>query len=414
MLFDHIHLGAGRCSLGVIAPLSVAAGGRVHIVVHRGSRLGPAAPMFVCVVQAADGTRTEQPLKTESFSIAESIEELAPQARAALLESPDLLLTTALTPGGVEAQREFLVRLVEARRPLRTVVVACEEGTGAERTELLQQLEALGADVRRSVVDRLCSLDVRARRENRHAVCVDEDVAWFIEGEATTPLLQALADVPGVTFTKAIEAQARLTSWLGRGMLLQLALLAKEIKRADLRLEAIRREREGWFDRVCAALVPVVEQGCAELPADVALPAADDYARKQIASLLRHDSDGEIVLSKLKRADLASFLREVEQLIAAPCRRLVATTGELPPELRQVFFSLDIVLGDVQGHRDWDVYHAGDMLIDEATDSRVIDAYRELITGVIPDDEIEGRVISLAVALQEHRDEFERRTSAAS
>ena len=396
MRFEHIHFGAGRRSLGAIVPLSINAGGRVQIVVHGASEL-PAEPELLCSVRGSDGRREELPLRIGSLSFADAIEQLDAQARAVLFDAPELLLTTAITAAGIDAQSGFLVELARARAGKYTVFIPCEEDLGDQRAPLTVQLRTLGVDVRRSVVNRLCSQN-GSTVNGRRAVRVDEHAEWLIEGRPDSPLLRLLAEAPSITFTSHIEEHALRTRWLARGIQLQLVLLAAESGQQQVRLEAIELERERWLERVCSAFVPLVEQRCKRL-SDTAT-----YARKQTETFLRHDDDVLLALHKLKRANLLPFLDEVRGSISEPCRELVqATNAPLPADLRRVFYALDLALSEIERYSDYLAHVTGEMQLTEDDDAVALDAYRNLLTDILAPEEVAIRVYTIDQAFNRHR-----------
>ena len=188
MPFDHIHFGAGRRSLGVTLPLSLEAGGSVYVIVRAASEVAPNCEL-VCGVCSSTGQRQDTRLKVASVESANAIDELDDQVRRVIEEAPELLLTTAITSAGIEAQGEFLLDLARARSRKRTVCIPCEEEIDDGHLELLAELIDLGVEVRRSVVNRLCSPDEAQTSVDRRVVRVDDDVEWLIEGTATGALL---------------------------------------------------------------------------------------------------------------------------------------------------------------------------------------------------------------------------------
>jgi hypothetical protein len=398
MPFDQIHFGAGRHGVGAILPLSLDAGGRVHVVVHAASTLAPKSEL-VCTVCGPDGQRHDLVLNVSSLSIANAIEQLDPQARAVLVDASELLLTTAITSSGIDAQSEFLLALARARTGKHTIFISCEDEIGSEHNELQERLRSLDVDVRRSVVNRLCSPDIGATGDRRRAVRADEHVEWLIEGMPCGALLLSLAQVRGVVFTEHIDEHALRTRWLAHGIRLALALLAAEANQQQMRQQAVEREQDGWLERVYSDFIPLIEQRCDEFVDTI------EYAHRQIETLLRHDDEVLSVLRKLKRASLFPFLRELHQ-ISEPCRELVKATGELPPELRRVFFAIETVLSSIERYTDYEIFASGDMLLTFDVDNRILDSYRELLAGIFSDDEINGRVLSLAYHLEQHRAEL--------
>jgi len=400
MAYDHMHLGAGRRSIGAILPLADRAGARLHVVVHEGTQLHEDA-CLCCAVSGADGERVEQDLPLASLSIANTLDGLVPAARAALAEAPELLITTALTDLGIAAQSDLIVAMAQERKGQPTTLVACEEDFGEHHEQLFARLRELDVDVRRGIVTRLCTADAQSTDRRRRGVHADAYVEWCIEGEPRGASLEALAASSEVTFTDDFDCHALRARWLARGMLLELALLAGAANRPHVRLEAIAQDREGWLERVCDAFVPLIEQRCGELP-DTA-----EYARRQAEALVRHDDDGQWLRRRLRRSDLVPFMREVEELIGEPCRSLVENSGEeLPAYLHRVFHSLYIVLSDIGKYNDVAAWRESDMVLTAEADDRILEAYRDLLTGIMSRRDVNARVHSLTLAFDTHRGDF--------
>lgn len=287
MEFDQFHFGAGRNSVGTVVPLSRAAGGRVHVVVHIASELSPGCEL-VCSICGPDGRRNDLVLEVASLSRADTIEQLEPSARAVLLSAPELLLTTALSPRGIQAQSEFLITLARARAEAGklTTFIPCEDEIGEDHTDLLERLSTLGVQIRRSALYRLCSQDPLASSNERRAVRADQHVEWVIEGVADTALLESLAQAPGVTFSEHIDQHILRIRWLASGIRLTLALLGAASNRSQIRLRSVESEHEDWLRRVYPNLVPLVQAHCRDLD------CTEEYAERQLQSLLRHEDDG--------------------------------------------------------------------------------------------------------------------------
>ncbi len=399
MPFDQIHFGAGMRGIGAVLPLSLEAGGRVHVVVHAGSELVPDSEL-ICSVSGQNGQRPSLVLDIASLSVANTIEQMDPQARAVLADVAELLVTTAITPRGIDAQSEFLVELARIRVKKDTIFILGEEDIGEEHTELVARLRTLGVDVRRSVLSRLCSPGLGATGKAQRVVCADESVEWFVEGKPSGPMLRSLSAVTGVAFTERIEEHALRIRWLVQGIRLALALLAAEANQSQLRMQAAERVNDGWLETVYSDFVPLVAERCSEFADE------DEYTRRQIEVLLRHDDNSLSALQKLKRANLAPFLRELQRSIGEPCRELVKSSGVLPAYLLRVFHAIDFVLGDIERYSDYEMFATGDMHLSVETDTRVINAYRELLAGIFPQEEINNRVLYVEHQLAQHREEL--------
>ncbi|HEY1451009.1 MAG TPA: hypothetical protein VGF47_08650, partial [Solirubrobacteraceae bacterium] len=348
MQFEHIHFGAGRQGVGGVVPLSCAAGGRVHVVVHGASELSPDCEL-ACSLGAPDGQRDDPVLDHASFSRADKIEQLHPQAREALRSAPELLLTTALSPLGVQEQSAFLLSLARARteRGQSTVFIPCEEEIGEEHTRLLSQLEEMGVDVRRCAFYRLSSQDLRrSLGRDRRAVVVAAAVEWVIEGEADCDLLRALAQAPGASFSMYIDQHRVRIRWLAGNARLSLALLAAEAKQPQLAIASVESECAEWLERIHGALVPLVQAHCPNLD------CIESYAARTRIALLEHEDDGLTALRNMRRTTLRPFMRELQRLIGDPWRAYVDTGALLPEELSRLLSALHTVLSDMESYSD--------------------------------------------------------------
>jgi hypothetical protein len=397
MSFDQIHFGAGRDGVGAILPLSIAAGARVHVVVHQGSLLDAGARL-ACSEHSENGGRPKTELDVVSFSRADTLRCLEEQARTTLEDAEELLLTTAITPRGIGEQREFLLSLVGLRADRRTIVIANEQEHGEEHEELRQRLGERGVEVRRGVVNRLCRRDMAVTEADRRAVRADEHVEWLIEGPADSPPLAALAQAPGVRFTDRIEEHALRTRWLVCGVRLALALLAQGERQPVLQVPGTESARKEWVDAVYAALVPLVRERCRELD--------DAVVREQAEAVRRFDDDVLCTLRHLKRAHLLPFMRELQRALGEPYRALVQSGEGLPFELHRVLFALEVVLSGMENYTDLGAYRRGNMVLSEGVDAKVVDAYGDLLAGILDLDEVRRRKLALEYQLDQHREEL--------
>ncbi|MGH2878656.1 MAG: hypothetical protein ACRDK4_03490 [Solirubrobacteraceae bacterium] len=400
MQFEHIHFGAGRQGVGGVVPVSCAAGGRVHVVVHGASELSRECTL-ACRVGAADGGE-EGELDFASFSPADTIEQLHRDARDALESAPELLLTTALSPRGVQEQSEFLVAIAQGRRDRgqRTVFVACEEELGEEHERLLEHLQSLGVDVRRCAFYRLCSQDLRYSGRDRRSVVVAEELEWVIEGEADCELLCALARVPGVIFAQHIDQHQRRIRWLASGPRLSLALLAAAEKQPQIAIPSVASESEEWLEWAHAALVPLVRERCPDLD------CIESYAQRTRRALLEHSDDGLTALRNMRRSGLRAFMRELQRLIGDPWRAYFETEAPVPAELSRLLYALRTVLSDMESYSDYEPYAWGDTMLFTRDDFRATVAYEALLTDVLPPTRVKELAKNLADRLKEHREDL--------
>jgi hypothetical protein len=395
MSFDHIHLGAGRISIGAILPLAHAAGARTHVVAHAGSLLNDDASLL-CRLVDEHGCR-EQPLELASLSCANTLAQLKAPALATLRDAPELLLTSALSAHGIDQQRDFVLALVRERAGKPTTFVACEDDVDPRHTTLLDQLERDGVTVRSSVVHCFCSRDTVASAEWCRAVRADAHRQWIIAGEPTDGPLQALASVDDIVFSPHVAQHARRARWLGEGPRLALVVFAADANQPAL--APPEAEARTWLDGAYQALVPLTEAHCRDLPDTRA------YAERMREQLLEHDGDTlDLLRDQLKRGNPCPFLRSLDRAVGEPARVLRLTTGTTPPALQRLVYDVGGVLGRLDCYSDRKIYeHDGDGVLDQQLDDLVLDAYHALLTGIFDSSGVDNLVERLGEELAHHR-----------
>lgn len=390
-----IHFGTGKLSVGLVVLTALEAGGEVHVV-SRATTERQAGPPFACLLWR-DGAQERRGLALASFSRADRPEELCPEALAALEQAPELLITTAVTASGIASFTSFLVELAQRRLGKPTVFIACENDPGEAYPPLVRSLQQLGVDVRRTVVDRLCFRE-EVEEDGTHVVHAEDEAEWLIEGEPDRAMLEALAHVPHVRFLPDIDPYEVRKRWLVNGAHLAVALLADRRQMATMNIEVVRRERDHWIQRLHAGWIAAFE---------AQFPGLDDnaaYARKQVEIWMRHDDDVLRILGGLKRANLIGFFRGLDRKIGEPTRAQVALTGRIAPESRRVFNELVRTLRKIESYRDYKLFRSGAMTLRPEVDDAAVWAYRELLTGIFPPEEVDLRARSLAAALAHHRE----------
>jgi hypothetical protein len=179
-------------------------------------------------------------------------------------------------------------------------------------------------------------------------------------------------------------------------------LLAAERQQKQLRAQAAELMRERWIDRVLLMLVEQVQARCPDLEDTYG------YAQLQVAALLRYEQDGVVALRNLRRARLLPFLREFKESIVEPWGEIVQGGVKLPPEALRLLYAVEVVLCDIARYSDYESYKARDMVLDANLDAQAAVAYRRMLKRIFPRDpvEVDGRVITLEMALDLHRDEM--------
>ncbi len=392
--FAHLHLGSGKLSAGLVVLTGIDAGGTVHMIARAATERAADAS-FACLL-LSETTRARRALELGSFSRADCVDDLHPEARQAIEETPELLITTAITASGIANRTDFLIQLAELRTNKSTTFIACENDPGDAYPPLESALRARGVVVRRTMVNRLCFRE-EIEADGTHLIHTEEQAEWIIEGAPDGAVLKALAQVPYVQFVPDIEPYEVRKRWLVNGGHLAVALLADRRYQSTLNVEVVKQERGGWIKRLHASWIPTLDARYAELGDSIT------YADEQVAIWLRHEDSVLRILSGLKRADLLGFFRSVERKIGEPTRAQVQRTGTLAPEARRVFNELARTLIKIESYRDYAIFKSGAMTLRSELDDAAVFAYRSLLREIFPPEEIDARAHALSGALHRHR-----------
>lgn len=339
-----LHLGAGRLGLGLVVP-AVQRLGEVHVVdrLRDGPHAGdPEQREKLAALEAIHADRcfsiAELPAAQPTLERCEvtACHRVAEGAGlsdiAAVVRSEStLLVTTALTAAGLDAQVPRLEAILELRDELglATVVIPCENRTGPGYQALVAQHAGSPlCDFVDAVVDRVC---LRLRTENDQAVVeVDHHASWIIEQRhPPNPVIARLgAAVPSVTLVDDIAPHREQKLWMTNGphLLLALEAHAANIERIDEALaEPALSERFRSIQWCMSRAVQTARPGAftdAEL---------EEYCQRHAETFAAHPDSTKRVMSRFRRRDLAGFFTDLNEKVGMPARVLAANEGDLTP-----------------------------------------------------------------------------------
>ncbi len=374
----HLHFGPGRLGLGLVVDAANQAEFRTHLV---GRENDEAPPEKFALELTGEGTKT---LAFISYSQAERFEQLEPEAREAIATPMPMLMTTAL---GAELGRcgDLIVAVAQARpreERAATVFIACENDTGRHYEELKRRLQALGVDCRATMVNRLCPERTPDEEDERRTVVrADPHAEWLIEGEGRAEPLVRLGALDQVDFVADVKPFATRKRWIVNGTHVALALFARAVNQPSIRTAARDPESRAQVEELQDEMI-------AALPEDWAAVLGDSeaYAREQLVPMCRTEDDTARILRRMRRAELAPFLRDADRKLGEPARHHVAKIGRLAPSFEDVFDNLHRLLMNIDSYADGTCVRKGKAALSLENDDDAVRAYEELMRGIVPVD----------------------------
>jgi len=401
----HVQLGPGKVGLGLVTAVSTEAGLDTHIVGKGTSRVRPGRKLEVRVLGLA-GREEFDPLPVASISCADCWDDLHWDCMTAIMHSPSLLITTSLTTKGLAARHGFILDLARHRAAssyaTSTIFIAAENDPGPSYPELSLELERLGVECRRTVVNRFCVHADYDEKRNAHVVTVDDLAEWVIEGPATsgTPL-EALAKVPYVSFVPDIDPVATRKRWLVNGLHLALAIIAQQKPIPTIDVAIAEPGRTEWAIALLQTLIESFEYRYPEMSGSL------EYATAHLPVWLRHTDPVRRILSRLSRIDPLPFLDDFDRKLGDPVRLHPTMNGAQTPQVRTAFDALQRVLERPTLYVDHaDLLH-GLRRVPITTDIETARRYRLLLRDIFSPEEIERRVTKLIWAYAQHRDVYQ-------
>ena len=368
----HVHIGPGGLGLGLIVDTANEAELESHLVGRKDS------PATVGRYRLELTGEEARPLRTSSYSEATCFEELCPAAQAAIAQAESMLITTAVGRG-LEACGDLIVEIASQRGREdsgRTVFIACENNPGECYPKLAARLEELGVECRATMVNRLCPGRRLEEETMTLVVPADPHAEWLIEGEEEGAILRRIGSTEAVSFVPEVEPFAVRKLWLVNGIHIALALFAREKKEPSIRAAAREPERLQALIELQADMIQALRKQWSEVLGDNGA-----YGRRQLAPFWQTHDDTRRILKRLKRADLAPFLRDADRKLGEPARRYVAVVGHASFNFESIFELLHKLLLNFASYEDEIEILDGEVGLDRGRDRNAVDAYGELLRG---------------------------------
>lgn len=404
----HVQIGPSPLALGLLVPLTRAAGFDVCVI----GRSGDDSPdVYGCA-----GTGPEGRLRLHRvtwFIGPEGVEEV-PEDLLARVRSDEPMLLTCTLRDKIAERREFIEALL-GMRPLgsETIFLACENAPDAVYGEIAEACRGRGVWVLRTVVNRMC---IERPRDSyrRRMVFAHELGEWLFERPpGQSQILDALGVFDEVEAVDDIEAGLARKLWMVNGAHQALALIAWQANMRILRIakEAGESEREPDDDLRESAGKPGVIARLSHLHGamDDALKAEYpslvknlDYGVEHVEAYAEHPDSIKRVLGAFLRLDLTTFIETLEVRLAEPAR-VCARLGRSVEPFKHVFDIFEKLVVNLDSFLDSDRVRESPDAIDPADDLRAGEAYAKLLDRWMSPQEIDERVARLTEALATHR-----------
>ena len=405
----HIQIGPSPLALGLLVPITKAAGFAVCIV----GRPGDDSPRrYGCAGTGPEGRLGYQAV--EWFEGPKSLDDL-PADLLARIEVDEPLLLTCTLRDRVDQRRGFIEALLR-RRPgnAETVALACENAPHQLYDEIAQICDELGVHYLRTVVNRMC-IKRPPDSDGRRMVFAHSLGEWLVERPSQPcSLLDALEQVEEFEVVDDLEARLARKLWMVNGAHQALALIAWEGNTGTLRVrfpdERAWREQEDDLraaaqDRTVSARLDHLH-GAMDDALSVKHPGLVDnlgYGVKHVVAYSEHPDSIKRVLGSFLRLELTPFIETLDVRLAQPAR-ICAARAHSVASFGFVFNVFESLAANLDAFLDAKVVRANPGSIDPLDDLQAAEAYARLVDGWMPEKEATARVLRLAEGLADHRD----------
>lgn len=395
-----VHIGPGPLGLGLVVDQVSEAGFDICLV-------GPPSRLRVGRERTAERrsyglgfTSPEQSFAYRDVRWAESCasaEHLPATVRTAISSDESVLITSAL--GSAISDRVGFIEDLVAMRPLgsETVLLPCENDPAAPYAELARRVGDR-LQVCEVVVDRICSWAEPKFDDFRRRMVRAHDVGeWIIAGSQTpTQALTKLSAARLVSVVRPpIEGWKYRKLWVVNGLHIALGLLAR-VEHVD-KLPLSGQAQMKFVDqaqRLCEQMGAGIQLQWPEVPVD------NSYLSERIRAFCESPDYTERLLKKyLVRHDLRAFMTRLD-LRLGDAARAAANAGEDCVPFSEVMSLVEQVL------RDPSVYYPDPEQRgpNVERDAEVVQLWQEVLQGWMPKAEIDARVRSVELALEDQRD----------
>jgi hypothetical protein len=332
----HLNIGPSALGLGLLVPMTRAAGFDVCVIGRPGDRgpktygitgLGSGDQLWFITVDWFEGPHVLADLPVDLVG---------------RLASDEPLLITASLRDAIAERHGFVAEVLDGRPSgAETIVLACENSPHTDYGNVLRACERGGALMLRTVVNRMC-LELERDSERRRNVSVHRFAEWLVErppGGIRCEILNALSGVEGFEVVDDIIARLDRKLWLVNGAHQALALMGRlansdhrledaedlsralaqptssgELEEDDLRLSTHNPLIMATLGHLQAAMIEALRICHPHLQESFA------YSQRHVTAYSEHRDSVARVLGAFRRRDLVPFLDALNERIGAPAR----------------------------------------------------------------------------------------------
>lgn len=406
----HVHIGPSPLALGLLVPVTLAAGFDVCLVGRPGSRN---QREYGCASTGPGGSLRYH--QVDWFESPERPEDLPGDLRARIA-SPEALLLTCTLRKAIALRRDFVEGLLRMRpEESETLLLPCENAPDSAYEEIALACDGLDVLMLRTVVNRMC-IGREPDIDGRRMVFAHPLGEWLIERPAQTEtILPALEAREEVSLVDDISARHDRKLWMVNGAHQALALMARKGSRAALRIprtdgpnpqrdrdadDLSRSARDVEVAARLSHLHGAMDDALRKIHPD--LTGNLDYAVHHVRAYSEHPDSIARVLEAFRRENLTPFIETLETRLVEAAR-ICARDGRSIEPFSFVFDVFESLASDVDAFLDFKAIRSSPERMDAATDAAAVAAYARLTEGWMPEDEAEKRVKRLTKALSAHR-----------
>ena len=385
----HLHFGPSPLALGLLLPASLETGFDVAVI----ARAGDINPKTFGRGGSAPGSRLTYH-RVKWFEGPTEYAELPENLRGAIESETPMLITASLRKQ-IADRVDFAEAVLRVRPPgAETIVLACENDPHSAYEEIRKVAEETGATMLKTVVNRMCVALPRDDRRRR-MVSAHPLGEWLIERPVEpSALLDELAAAKEVEIVDDIDARENRKLWMVNGAHQALALMARAGGHRTLRGAARSPAVLARLAHIHSAMNEALRRAHPELSDNL------DYGVEHVVAYCEHKDGIDRVLAAYRRADLSTFLENLDVRLAAPAR-WCARDGISVEPLLHVVETLERLVKNVDGFSDAKQLRRRRIEISSERDERAVAAYQRMLAGWLPEDDVARRSQNLRKVLDE-------------
>jgi hypothetical protein len=406
----HVHIGPSPLAKALLLPLSRKAGFAVCVVGRPGGEPLPldaaGHPTYRLKWEGQDAR--EEQRTVDWYCEAESVAELPAEVGNALGKRSAVLITATLRDGIRERRRLIEEMLRQRPQGAETIVMPCENSVPGDWQAVRSLCDELGATYLQPLVNRI-ALPLEPHGPDSRTTRTHNLGEWLVAPpQRKSRILEALAVNDEFDVVEDLEVRMQRKLFMVNGAHLALGIRGALLGRRSLRATA--QMPSSIYD--VANLHFAMNQGLTF--SGCKLTDTFEYGREHVGAYCEVADDVNRIMRKLRRADIAPFLKDVHDRLSAPAEMTALAQREVDPAhetsdwldpYRDVFDGLELLLARLDAYSDGKVSarRREPLLLDPDIDARVIAEYERCLLDWERASERRERLRKLEESLRAHR-----------